>query len=436
MPRTTGPAARRAASGLLASALVLSLAACGGGSSANQQQNTGSDDNARGPITFVVGKDTTGNMQKELDAWNQAHPNEKATLVELPDSADQQRLQMVRNFQTKGSDYSVLGADIVWTAEFAANGWVSELNPADYELDKFVPGAVETAKYRGKLYGVPEVTNAAFLFYRKDLLDKVGAKPPTTMDEMKQVCAKVKALPEASSMGCYAPQFNKYEGLTVNFSEAVMSAGGTVVDAGGAPKVNTPEATKGLQWMTDALKDGTVPKEAITWKEEESRRAFQDGQVVFLRNWPHVYSLAQKTDGSSKVAGKFDVAPIPGVGGPGVSSLGGMNLMVSKYAKNKASARDFIKFMTTEDIMRSRTIATSRAAARTATYTDPQVTAKLNYMPTLLDALKLARPRPQVVKYGDVTTAIQDAAYASLQGQATPQQSLADLQKRLEGVIK
>ncbi|GAB3705724.1 ABC transporter substrate-binding protein [Mariniluteicoccus flavus] len=431
-----GSRSARLASGLLATGLVLSLAACGGSKPAGQASVPAEDENARGPITYVIGKDTTGNMQKELDAWNAAHPNEKATLIELPDSADQQRLQMVRSFQTKGSDYTVLGADIVWTAEFAANGWVQELSAGDYDLDKFVPGAVDSAKYRNKLYGVPQVTNAAFLYYRKDLLEKVGAKPPTTVEEMKAACAKIRALPEAASMSCFAPQFNKYEGLTVNFSEAIMSAGGQVVDASGAPKVNTPESQKGLEWMVEAVKDGTIPKEALTWKEEESRRAFQEGKAIFHRNWPHVYSQASKTDGSSQVAGKFGIAPIPGVGGPGVSSLGGSNLMVNRFGKNKATARDFIKYMTSEDVMRTRTLATSRAAARTATYTDPKVTEKLDYMPILLDALKVAKPRPQVVKYGDVTAAVQDSTYAALQGQKLPAEALADLQKRLETIIK
>lgn len=64
-----------------------------------------------------------------------------------------------------------------------------------------------------------------------------------------------------------------------------------------------------------------------------------------------------------------------------------------------------------------------------------QVCAKIKALPEA-SSMGCYAPRPQVVKYGDVTMAIQDAAYASLQGQATPQQSLADLQKRLEGVIK
>ena len=51
-----------------------------------------------------------------------------------------------------------------------------------------------------------------------------------------------------------------------------------------------------------------------------------------------MYNLANKTDGSSKVEGKFDVAPLPGITGPGVSSLGGHNFAIAKNAKNKGTA--------------------------------------------------------------------------------------------------
>ena len=89
---------------------------------------------------------------------------------------------------------------------------------------------------------------------------------------------------------CYAGQFQKYEGLTCNFAEAVDSAGGQITDENGKPNVNTPEALKGLSFLTDSFKDGTIPKAAITWKEEESRIPFQNGELIFLRNWAYVYN--------------------------------------------------------------------------------------------------------------------------------------------------
>jgi hypothetical protein len=54
---------------------------------------------------------------------------------------------------------------------------------------------------------------------------------------MREVCDKI--LPKQKKMSCYGGQFEKYEGLTVNFSEAVNSAGGQVTDAKGNPHLDT-----------------------------------------------------------------------------------------------------------------------------------------------------------------------------------------------------
>ncbi len=123
------------------------------------------------------------------------------------------------------------------------------------------------------------------LYYRKDLLDKYSLQPPTTFDEMKAACDKITAGEKDSKLGCFAGQYNKYEGLTVNFDEAVHGAGGVIVGDDGKPNVATPEATKGLQTLTDWFKDGHIPKAAITWQEEQGRRAFQEGELIFHRNW-------------------------------------------------------------------------------------------------------------------------------------------------------
>ena len=51
-------------------------------------------------------------------------------------------------------------------------------------------------------------------------------------------------------------------------------------------------------------------------------------------------------------------------------------------------------------------------------------------------SIQNAKPRPKAVAYGDVTLAIQDAAYAAIQGQKDPQTALNDLQTKLQTLIK
>ena len=79
------------------------------------------------PITFVTGKDNSGLMPHLAEAWNEDHPNEKVTIKQQSDQADQQLSDLQQHFQAKDPGYDVVTVDVVWTAEFAAKGWIIPL---------------------------------------------------------------------------------------------------------------------------------------------------------------------------------------------------------------------------------------------------------------------------------------------------------------------
>ncbi|MCK2219519.1 ABC transporter substrate-binding protein [Actinomadura sp. ATCC 31491] len=409
-----------------AAALCLGTAACGSSAPAPAAAPA-QDDGGRGPITFLGGKFEAESVQKIVDAWNAAHPQEKATVNLLPEAADEQRRKLIQNAETKSGAGDVMLLDAVWTSEFAANRWVSEL---DLDTSGFLPTTVETGKYRGKLYAMPVFTGTGLLYYRTDLVKQ----PPRTWAEMKKICDEV--LPEQKGMSCYAGQFDKYEGLTVNFSEAVASAGGQLLDASGQPQLTSEPAKQAARFLADGFRSGMIPKEAVTYKEEEGRVAFQEGKLLFYRNWAYGYEAAQKTDGSSKVAGKFDVAPIPGLNGPGAGTLGGNNLAVSAFSKHQRTAKDFVAFMTSAAQIRAFALTSSMPVPLAAIYEDPDLIKKYPYLPALKEAVLAARPRPAAVRYGDVTAAIQESAYAIVTGAKPVDQALSELQSALGPLLK
>ena len=425
----------------IATVTALGLSACGGGDDGGggTAGGGGGGDAAAlegtGPITLVQGKDVSGFVQQILDAWNADHPEEKATLIELPESADAQRSQMIQNAQTKSDEYDVLVVDNVWTAEFAANRYIVELPEDEFPTGEMLEPVINSAKYLDKLYAVPNSSDGGMLYYRTDLLKAAGiAAPPKTWPEMVDQCKKIQATPQGKGVNCYAGQFEKYEGLTVNASEMINGAGGVITDDSGKPNVNTPEAKAGLDFFVNGFKEGWIPKEAITYKEEEGRRAFQEGKLIFHRQWPYQYGLANG-EGSS-VAGKFAVAPLPGLDGPGVSSLGGHALGISAFSDAKKTALEFIKFYTTKEQSQKYLELASQAPIYTSIYDDPALQEKFPYLPVLKESILNAKPRPKVVRYGDATVAIQDAAYGALSGQISTDEALSQLQTKLEELTK
>jgi len=415
----------RAQLGAIGLVAAFVLAACGGPS-----EQGGGGAQGTGNFTFVVGKDTSGWTRKLIGDWNAQHPNEQASLLELPEAADAQRSAFVTNLQAKSDRYDVLGIDVVWTAELAKSGWLLELDQSQFPLDQELKPAVDTAMFEGKLWAAPFRTNGGLLFYRKDILDKAGKEAPKTFAELTALCP----LAQQSNMGCYAGQLTKYEGLTVNFAEAVQAAGGEIMTDNGTKVALGDQAIQGLTFLADGFKQGYIPKAAITYKEEEGRRAFMSGKLMFLRNWPYVYALASESDPANKVKGKFGVVPLPGFTGEGSSSLGGLNLAVSAFSKKQKSAVDFLKFASTEDAMKNMSTLSAEPPAWAALYDDPELVKKFPYLPVLKEGLLAAKPRPVTPYYQEVTTAIQEEAYAALQGQKAPDQAVNDLTQKLNQI--
>ena len=403
---------------LAAVAAVVLLAGCGGGGGGGA-----SDEGAasRGPITYVQGKDNSDVVRPMLDRWNQAHPDEKVTFKEQSDEADAQHDDLVQHFQAKDPDYDVASVDVIWTAEFAAKGWLQPLKDS-FALDTsaLLPATVKTATYNNTLFAAPVTSDGGMLYYRTDLVPN----PPKTWDEMMSMCS----IADKNNMDCYAGQFFKYEGLTVNAAEAINTDGGVIVgDDGKTPEVTSPEAAAGLGRLAEAYKNGNIPKQAITYTEEEGRQSFQAGKLLFLRQWPYVYNLAA-TEGGSKVKDKFKVAPLPGTSGEGASSLGGHNAAISAYSDHKATAIDFLKFLTNEEQQRWFVTQGSLAPAMASLYDDQALIKKSPYLPTLKTSILNAVPRPVTPFYPAVTKAVQDNAYAAIKGDKPVQQALTDMQ--------
>ena len=108
----------------------------------------------------------------------------------LPSDADGQRDQLVRRLAAQDSGMDLLGMDVTWTAEFAEAGWIQELtgDRAAQATKDTLQKPIDTATWKGKLYGIPRTTNVQLMWYRKSLVPN----PPATWDEMMQQAQTLK----------------------------------------------------------------------------------------------------------------------------------------------------------------------------------------------------------------------------------------------------
>ena len=414
------------------------IAGCGssssssGGASANSGNSGGTTikggptvtptmaSNPSGTATWCIGKDTTGAFSQVVKLYNQSHPNVHVKLLELPTSADQQRTQLVQREQAKSPECDVLGMDVIWTAEFAAQGWLRNVTPAiQARQSEFIPSTLATTKVGGKFWAVPFNTNAGLLFYNKSKVHTA----PTTWQQAYQI---------AKSDGGIGYQGQAYEGLTVDFLEMLYSAGGSVLAPDGkSATIDSPQAQQVLSFMQQGLKNGAAPQANLTYMEEESRNAFQTGKVALLRNWPYVYALAKQAHVN------FGVEPLPTwSGGKAASVLGGYNLGISTYSKNPGAALSFINYATAPAAQTKFFIKSSLPAVIAQVYHDPAVIKSQPFAPPLLKAVENGIPRPVSPVYPQISEAIYKNVYSALSSGTAPASALKNAQSQIDSALK
>ncbi|MBD9724097.1 ABC transporter substrate-binding protein [Streptomyces caniscabiei] len=409
--------------------LVLAVVLAGYGASGAQADG---GLRGRGPLTLATAGDLTGYLGPLLAGWNRAHPGEKVTLVELPDSADETRAQMITDLRAGARGrFDVLNIDVTWTSEFAAADWIRPLPRNRFPLGSFLPPVVDTATYDGRLHAVPYVTNAGLLLYRADVLAEEGVPPPRTWAELERYA---KTIAPRHQLGGYAGQFLPYEGLTVNAAEAVYSAGGTILGDEGERVTVGSAAREGIGFLARGVREGWIPREALEYKEEESRQAFQDGRLLFLRNWPYAY-VSASAEGSA-VAGKIGAVPLPGPNGPGTSVLGGSNLAVSTHAEHPDTAARLIAYLTGERVQRQVLTRGALPPVRAELYEDPELVREFPYLPTLRASVLAAAPRPKSPRYDQVSMVVQAVVRDAMAGHRTPEASVRRLTRELAAISR
>jgi multiple sugar transport system substrate-binding protein len=376
-------------------------------------------DNAKGQITYCQGKDTSGNVVAAVKAFNALNTGVTVKLLEFSTSADEQRAQFVQRQEAKSGECDVFNSDVIWTAEFASQKWLYDLTPyVDSRKSEIIPATLETATYDGHIWGMPQTTDSAFLYYRTDQVKT----PPTTWQQVYQ---------EAKANNGIVYQGAPYEGLTCDYLELAFAAGGKVLsDDGKKSEINSPANVKALQFMVDGIKDGTAANGVTTYMEEESRRYWESGKATFMRNWPYAYSLGEKK--GTKVAGKLAVMPFPTFEGGGKGGiLGGHNNVISAYSKNPGAALKFVDWFTGKEWQTTSFDKWSLPPTLASVYDDPAIQKKYPFATELKQAVAQAKARPVSPVYPQISQAIYNNVNAALSGKVTP----ADALKAADGQI-
>ena len=411
----------------LAGAALLGATGCGGGSGGSGDLifSMGPDD-AQGTMAALIKK---FNEQSDFKVTHQVMPADTGTYF------DKLRTQL----QAGSGGIDVIGGDVIWPAQLAANGWIVDMTDKfpESEQKKFLEGPLQSVTYDGKVWGVPWYTDAGMLYYRADLLEKSGySEPPKTWDELKEMADKVKK-DQGIKYG-FVFQGDAYEGGVCNGLEYIWTHGGNAVDPNDPNKIliDSPEAAAGLATEASMLSSGVAPEAVSTYQEAETDAAFfqEPGDAVFARQWPYGYAYLD-TKGYLK-QDQVGVGPLPvDEGYPLASCLGGWDMLINAQSDMQEEAWQFIEFMTSPEQMKFRAVRATVLPTRSALLTDPEIE-KIPVVAQGRPAIENTHPRPVSPYYSDMSLEMNEQFNACLKGDVSPEQAVKTLQADLERIVE
>jgi multiple sugar transport system substrate-binding protein len=402
-------------------------------------------------LTFAFGPDESDTLGPIIETFNEVNDQDiTVEWREMPRESDAYFSLLVDELRAGDSDIDVFAADVIWTAELADDGLVTDLTGrfgSEYEPEEFVSAARFSAGYRQRIHGVPWYTDAGVLLYRADLLADAGYDaPPETWDELREMASAVMDTTDVPNGFIF--QGADYEGGVANMLEHIWSFGGRVLTTQASvtgqfgesvmnPNViviDSARTAEGLDHAHQLIADGITPEDVTTYREVETDQLFADGDAVFLRSWPLAVAIA--TEGGLE-PDQVGAAPLPVArpGDPSFSTLGGWNLMIAADSPHEAAAWEFIRYMADAEQQRIRARDGAFLPTLESLYEDQEL---LDAQPVLAvgrEAVENARVRPVSPLYSELSPVLASGFQAALLGEEEGAALAARLQRELEDLV-
>lgn len=310
--------------------------------------------------------------------------------------------KLVPQFMSPTSHYDVIQIDNYWAGEFPAAGWLEPLDKYikrdNFDTSLYVPSMLDmVGYYQGELFMLPIYNYAMCLVYREDLLTnpelqkkfndiyKKPLKLPETVEEYVEVC---KFMQEHSGVAGSAMQAQRGDPIAMEWSNYLFSFGGDYYDKNWKSIINSPEAVKATELYIENVKHG-APHGAMSFNLDDAFRVMSQGRAFSMISYNWMLPQLNDPD-KSKVAGKVNIAPMPG----GIGLNGGWGWGIAHNATHKGEAWEFIRWVESPEITKKRALM-GGAPTQTHIFTDKEVVAKYPWYPRVLEILEKARPVPE-----------------------------------------
>ncbi|MFF4744488.1 extracellular solute-binding protein [Streptomyces sp. NPDC047980] len=278
-----------------------------------------------------------------IKAFRAEHKDAKVEVEYIPVDTRAQRIKAA--FNDPGSAPDLIEYGNTDTAGYVRDGGLADITEefgAWADTKDTDPTARESVTVDGKVYGAPLFVGVRALYYRTDVFEDLGIRPPKSQAELVSVAKKVrKARPELYGLavgGAYT--YGAMPFIWANGGELATESGGTYKAA-----VNSPQARKGIEAYTSLFGDDNCPAaKCASMGGNATVTAFASGKAAMAIGGDFSHAAVE----AGKVKGKYAVVPLPGVtaGSIAPAFAGGNNIGVLRSSSHRTLAVDLMKSLT------------------------------------------------------------------------------------------
>jgi len=324
-----------------------------------------------------------------------------------------------------GSAPDILGEDQDILPEYAEEGMLLPLDKYvratgwKAQADDFLPGLWEAVSWKGKIYGLPIEGVVNCVFYRKDVLRKLGMSdaeierlfaPASGQYTLERLVVLAR---QAKKAGLVEWGFTHRRGAGDYWFNSVMMFGGEFVDAStGAMVIETQALRRDFEFHKMLVDEKLMPADMASWDWKVIHKYTVEGRTLFWigghsGQWKE-YQDVEYHEQLGKLSEEYlqqnvGIAPFPGVNGP-VTPVKVHAYSIVSTTRNPDVSFRLISAAASPELLSRHAITTFRGPARKSVVDQPDFRGQ-KFLGRVLDIMSSSRAfpkHPALGKYGNI----------------------------------
>ena len=340
------------------------------------------------------------------------------------------------------AQYDVLSAMDVWGPSLynlfePLNGMLAEKK---IDMQARLRAALDGNGTGKNVLGFPIRGHVQLMFYRKDIFNQLGLKPPATWNDMVEAGKLIQSKTNLSGVAMY---YGKTGGqnLMIWFNY-LWGMGADLLDAKGQPAFNSPAGIAATQAYMDVLiKHKAAPAAAASFNETDAVNSMAQGKSAMVPVWWWRYASLVDPKTSTLKPEQVGFAPLPSM--PGKENTTYTNTWfygINKNSKKKAAAMEFLTWLSDPEIERSVLLDKSMnevVAMQTKNLLDGDVNTRFNGMHVYgAQALKGAKGTPLFAQWPQVSDVLEATISELASGQKQVKPALDEAAAKVRRIMR